>query len=204
MLEAFCSWLVDFVHGFGYWGIFIMTFLESTFVPIPAELTMVPAGYLINKGQMHFPLVFLFSISGTICGSYFNYWIAKHYGRRFLLIYGKYMLFKPEKMAAIERYFASHGEISILTGRLIPGLRHFISFPAGLARMNPRKFCLYTGTGGGLWMSVLIILGYLIGGNKALVKRYTSIITYMAFLVVLLTGLIYIRNHQKKNAAKSK
>lgn len=200
-LASFAAWLVDFVHAFGYWGIFIMTFLESTFAPIPSEVTMVPAGYLVHKGQMNFWLVLFFSITGTIAGSYFNYWTAKHFGRRFLLAYGKYLLCPPEKVKVIERYFASHGEISILTGRLIPGLRHFISFPAGLARMDLKKFCLYTGVGGGLWMLTLIVVGYMIGGNKVLVKKYMPIITYMALGIVALLVLLYIRNHRKKHKA---
>src|SRR5438046_2930306 len=102
LLERFSAWLVDFVHAFGYFGIFIMTFLESTFVPIPSEVTMVPAGYLVQKGQMHGWLVMLASVSGTVAGSYFNYWVAKHFGRRFLMAYGKYLLFPPEKVQKIE------------------------------------------------------------------------------------------------------
>lgn len=193
------AWLVDFVHAFGYLGVFIMTFLESTFVPIPSEATMIPAGYLVHKGEMNFWLVWLASIMGTIAGSYSNYWLAKHYGRRFLLAYGKYMFFPPDKLKKMEAYFAGHGEVSILTGRLIPGLRHFISMPAGLAHMDARKFCLYTGIGGGAWMLALISIGYFIGGNKALVKKYVPIITYMVLGVVALIVLLYVRNHRKKN-----
>ena len=124
--------------------------------------------------------------------------------RRFLLRYGKYMLFKPEKVEMLDRYFASHGEISILTGRLIPGLRHFISFPAGLAHMDRKKFLFYTAVGGGLWMGILIFVGFLIGDNKALVKRYMPMITYMALGIVVLIVLLYIRNHQKKTASGKK
>ncbi|MBV8938364.1 MAG: DedA family protein [Alphaproteobacteria bacterium] len=197
-LSTFSAWLVDIVQQLGYGGVFVMTFLESTFVPVPAELTMIPAGYLAHRGHMNFWLVWGWSITGTVAGSYFNYWLAKHYGRRFLLAYGKYMLFPPEKVEKIERYFASHGEISILTGRLIPGLRHFISFPAGLAHMHLKKFCLYTAAGGGVWMLTLIVVGYLIGGNTALVRHYMPLISYMVLGVVALGVLLYIRNHQNK------
>lgn len=198
MIETLSAFLVEFVHQFGYTGIFVMTFLESTFAPIPSEVTMVPAGYLVQKGEMDFSLVFLASVTGTMSGSYFNYWVAKHFGRRFLLAYGKYMLFKPEKMAIIDRYFATHGDISIFTGRLIPGLRHFISFPAGLAHMNVRKFCLYTTTGGGIWMLTLILVGYLIGGNRELVERYLPLITYATLGVVVSIVLLYIRRYRRK------
>jgi len=203
-LHIFAAWLVDFVHGFGYFGIFVMTFLESTFVPIPAEMTMVPAGYLVQQGHMDFWLVWFSSIVGTICGSYFNYWVAQHYGRRFLMAYGKYMLVSPEKLKKIEEYFKSHGEISIFTGRLIPGLRHFISFPAGLAEMDLRKFCFFTAVGGGIWMLVLIVVGIEIGGNKELVKRYMPLITYTALVMVVTLVGAYVWNHRRKSGRKGK
>ena len=141
-MESFAQWLVDFVHEFGYWGIFIMAFLESTFVPIPSEVTMVPAGYLVHQDKMNAWLVLFSSITGAIGGSLANYYIAFHYGRRFLYAYGKYLFFNHDKMQKLDKFFASHGEISTLTGRLIPGLRHVISFPAGLAHMDIKKFCI--------------------------------------------------------------
>lgn len=198
LVQNISSWLVDFVHHLGYSGVFIMTFLESTFVPIPAELTMIPAGYLAYEGKMHVWLVLLVSVIGTLAGSYFNYWLASHYGRRFLLAYGKYMFVKPGKLAAIENYFANHGEISILTGRLIPGLRHFISFPAGLARMHLRKFCFYTSVGGGIWMAVLIGIGYLIGNNEEKLHHYVHIVSYSILSLVVISIAIYVVRHRKK------
>jgi membrane protein DedA with SNARE-associated domain len=196
-MESFAEWLVEFVDGFGYFGIFIMTFAESTFVPIPAEVTMIPVGYLAQRGDMNFVLAFLISIAGTMSGSLFNYWIAMHYGRRFLKAYGRYMLFPTEKMEKMERYFKSHGEISIFTGRLIPGLRHFISFPAGLAHMQLKKFCFYTTLGGGIWMFTLMMVGYLIGGNKKMVKHSMPYITGIAILLVVTSVVLYIRQHRK-------
>ncbi len=204
MIEAMVAWLVEFVHQAGYIGVFIMTFLESTFVPIPAELTMIPAGYLAYQGKMHVGLVFLVSVFGTIAGSLANYWLAMHFGRKFLDRYGAYFFLKPDKLEKIDRYFASHGEVSIFTGRLIPGLRHFISFPAGLARMDLRKFCFYTAVGGGIWMGVLIGLGYLIGGNEEQVHHYVHVATYMAFGAVIGIGGFYIWRHRKAVAKAAK
>ena len=166
MIETVSAWLVNFVHGFGYIGIFIMTFLESTFVPIPAEATMIPAGYLVYQGEMNLFLVLLASIAGTVSGATVMYLVAASLGRRFLYAYGKYMLFGHERMAQLDRFFASHGDISIFTARLIPGVRHVISFPAGLAHMNLKKFCFYTAAGGSIWMATLVLIGYVIGDNK--------------------------------------
>jgi len=197
---AFAEWLVDFVHHLGYVGIFIATFLESTFVPLPAEVTMIPAGYLVYQGTMSGGLVLFLSIIGSVTGSAFNYYIAYHYGRKFLDTYGKYMFFDHHKMEKLDRFFATHGEISILTGRLIPGLRHFISFPAGLWKMHLNKFVSYTAIGAGIWMTILLIIGYVIGGNKELVKHYTPLATIMVLSLVILALLIYVRNHRKTSS----
>jgi membrane protein DedA with SNARE-associated domain len=198
MIEHALQWLVDFVHHFGYWGIFIMTALESTFVPVPSEVTMIPAGYLVQQGQMNVWMVLFASVSGTLIGSLFNYAIARTLGRRFLAAYGKYMFFGHDKMEKLDKFFAGHGEISIFTARLIPGVRHVISFPAGLAHMDAKKFTFYTGLGGAIWMATLTLVGYIIGGNKELVRHYMPYITgaFLAALVLLVA--VYVYRHRKK------
>ena len=197
------QWLVDFVHEFGYLGIFVMAFLESTFVPIPSEVTMVPAGYLVHQDQMNAFLVLFSAITGAIGGSLANYYIAYHYGRRFLYAYGRYLFFNHDKMEKLDKFFASHGEISTLTGRLIPGLRHVISFPAGLAHMDVKKFCMYTGVGGGLWMLTLVLVGYVIGGNEELVKNTMPYVVGIAILGVAALVMLYIRHHRKNSNTAS-
>ena len=197
-MEAILQWLVDFVHQFGYLGLFIMTALESTFVPVPSEVTMIPAGYLVQQGHMDVWLVLFASTTGTLFGSWVNYFIALHFGRRFLAAYGKYMFFGQDKMEKLDRYFASHGEISIFTGRLIPGVRHVISFPAGLAHMNLKRFCLYTTIGGGMWMATLVLIGYLIGDNKPLVKHYMPYVIGVFLLLVSVMVTVYIYRHRKQ------
>ena len=89
-----------------------------------------------------------------------------------LVAFGKYLGFGQEKMEMLDRFFISHGEISTLTGRLVPGLRHFMAFPAGLSHMHVKKFIVYTGVGGGLWSGILLAVGYMIGDNKEMVSKY--------------------------------
>lgn len=196
-METIAEWLVDIVRLFGYPGLFFMAFLESTFVPIPSEATMMPAGYLVHQGEMSFAIALAVSVLGCVAGALFNYAIAYYLGRRFLNAYGKYMFFDHDKMAKLDNFFASHGEISMLTGRLVPGLRHVISFPAGLAHMNLRKFCIYTGIGGGLWMATLLLLGYAIGDNKALVKQYTPYIVASAVGCAAVMLAVYVYRHRR-------
>lgn len=169
MFETAVQWLVHFIETLGYPGVFLMSALESTFLPIPSEATLIPAGYLIHQGTWNGPLVFFLAVAGTLTGSLANYAIAFFGGRYILTRYGKYMLMDEAKLAYIESYFVRHGSLSIFLGRLVLGVRHFISFPAGLARMDLKKFTLYTGTGGGLWTFILLVTGYLIGDNKELV-----------------------------------
>jgi membrane protein DedA with SNARE-associated domain len=197
-LETFIHWLVAVVEHLGVWGIFIMTFLESTFMPIPSEITMIPAGYLVQQGKMDLVSVLLASIVGTIGGAYFNYWIARRYGRGLFLRYGKYFMMTPEKLVKLESFFEKHGAISTFIGRLIPGIRHYISFPAGLAKMDLKKFIIYTGLGGAIWMSVLLALGYHIGENKELMTVYMPMIKGGMLAFILLFGTFYIVRHNRR------
>jgi membrane protein DedA with SNARE-associated domain len=201
LLHQFVAWLVDFVHHLGYLGIFLMTFVESTFVPIPAEVTMIPAGYLVQQGKMELIPVLIAAILGTIGGAYFNYWLAKHYGRDLFIRYGKYLMMTPEKLDKLELFFYRHGAISTFTGRLIPGIRHYISFPAGLARMDLKKFVIYTALGGAIWMTVLVMLGYYIGENEELMMRYLPKAKIGMLVIILAAGGFYIWHHRRKKGS---
>lgn len=187
MYELFLK-IVDLVHTFGYPGIFIMTFIESTFIPIPAEVTMIPAGYLVQQGELNGYLVWLTSVAGTLGGSLTNYYIAYHFGRKFLIQYGKYFFINEDKLRAMEYFMQKHGAISTFSGRLLPGVKHFISFPAGLAKMNLRIFTLYTILGGAIWCAILIYLGYAIGENEDLIMKYLKQINFA--IVVSLVCLV--------------
>jgi membrane protein DedA with SNARE-associated domain len=198
MYELFLK-VVDLVNTFGYLGIFIMTFIESTFIPIPAEITLIPAGYLVSKGEMNFYIVWLVSVAGTLCGSLLNYYIAASVGRQILLKYGKYFFIDEKKLTKIESFFVNHGAISTFTGRLLPGLKHFISFPAGLAKMDLRIFCIYTTLGGLIWCFILLTLGYLIGHNEDLIAEYLKDINYIIIASVIVMVAVYIWYKRKVN-----
>ncbi len=199
MIENLLYKMIDIVEALGYLGIFIMTLVEGTFVPIPSEVTMIPAGYLVATGEFKLWLVLLCGILGTLSGALLNYFIAYYYGRQIVMKYGKYFLFTPEKLQYIEKFFQVHGPISTFIGRIVPGLKHFISFPAGLAKMNIRLFCLYTGIGGGLWVSILVFLGYFIGKNQDEINIYMSKINYAVVIGALLIIALYILRLKYKN-----
>jgi membrane protein DedA with SNARE-associated domain len=173
-------------------------FLESSFFPFPSEVVMIPAGYLSFKGELNLILSILAGIGGSIAGAVFNYYLAFHFGRRFLLKYGKYVLLDEKGLNKLESFFDSHGEISTFTGRLIPGIRQYISLPAGLAKMSLVKFTLYTALGAGIWVVVLAVLGYFVGANESLVKEYLRSATLIALGSVALLGLFYYIRHKTK------
>lgn len=199
MYELFLK-VVELVNGFGYAGIFLMTFIESTFIPIPAEITLIPAGYLVNKGEMNFYIVWIVSVLGTVAGSLLNYYVAASVGRRVLLKYGKYFFIDKNKLDKIDYFFHRHGAISMFTGRLLPGVKHFISFPAGLAKMDVKVFCTYTTLGGALWCFILIMLGYIIGENETLITKYLKQINFV--LIVSLSCLIALYIWRKSVSKK--
>jgi len=203
MLHEFVNWVVNTVGQLGYIGIFVMMFLESSFVPFPSEVVMVPAGYLASKGEMSLALAILFGIAGSLIGALFNYYLAIKFGRGFLLKYGKYFFLKEDSLEKLDKFFKEHGEISTFTGRLIPGIRQYISFPAGLARMNLFKFSFYTTLGAGIWVVILALIGYYIGKNEDLVKQYLQNATISAIIGVVIIALIYILIKKKAKTKES-
>lgn len=191
-LEQIIEFFVHFVERLGYLGIFIMTLIESTFIPIPAEVTMIPAGYLVHEGRLNGFLVFISSLAGSVGGAYINYWIAKRYGRHLFTTYGKYFMLTPQKLAKIEKYFVEHGAISVFSGRLLPGVKHYISFPAGLAQMPIKPFLIYCVISGAIWMGALLLLGYFIGANQDLIKKYLLIVKGFLGILVLAVIIYYV------------
>jgi membrane protein DedA with SNARE-associated domain len=198
MIHEIAQAIVTYIGDMGYWGIFLLMFLESTFFPFPSEIVMIPAGYLAFKGEMNLYIVILAGIVGSIAGALFNYYIAMHFGRKFILRYGRYFFIKEETLDKLEAFFIKHGELSTFNGRLIPGIRQLISLPAGLARMNMAKFAFYSGFGAGIWVIVLVALGYLLGSNEALISEYLHTATVLALFCVVLITIFYIVRHKRR------
>ena len=198
MIHEIANTIVTYIGDMGYLGIFLLMFLESTFFPFPSEIIMIPAGYLVYQGEMNIYLIILVGILGSVLGALLNYYLAMFFGRKFILKYGKYFFIKEETLDKLELFFAKHGEISTFTGRLIPGIRQLISLPAGLARMNIVKFSFYTAIGAGIWVVVLVAVGYLVGSNEALISEYLKSATLIALVSVVLITIFYIVRNKKR------
>ena len=184
MLSGIINFILETVGAWGYGGIFIMMFLESSFFPFPSEVAMIPAGYLAHQGQISLAIAWCAGTAGSLAGAVFNYYLCYFFGRELALKYGKYVGITEEKMHKFEIFFNKHGEFSTFNCRLIPGIRQYISLPAGLARMNIFKFSLYTTLGAGIWVAILLAIGYFLG------KDYDhDALTHIVILLLIFVAL---------------
>lgn len=202
MFHQVVTWIVDTVSLWGYPGIIILMFLESSFFPFPSEIVITPAGYLAAQGEMSLGLVIGSGVIGSLLGAFFNYWLAVKWGRPFFERYGRYLLISHASLERADRFFARHGHISTFVGRLLPGIRQYISLPAGLARMNLMLFAVFTALGAGIWVVILALVGYFIGNNQALIGQYLHQIMIAVLLFCLLLIAAYIGVRRKFSATR--
>ena len=193
MLRELAQTLVDLIFDWGYLGIFIMMAIESSFIPFPSEIVLIPAGYLASQGDMSIGMIMSAALGGSMVGAFINYYLALTLGRKLLKKYGKYFFIKETALEKMDSYFKKHGHISTFTGRLIPGIRQLISIPAGLARMNLVQFSIYTALGAGVWAMILTLLGYFIGENQELLDTYLKQITIAIVSLMVVLMAIYYR-----------
>lgn len=192
LLQSLASW--------GYTGIVLLMALESSLLPVPSELVMIPAGYLAAQGKMNPMFLVLAGAVGSVLGALFNYFCALYFGRAVFLRFGKYVGIGEHHIERVEQFFYRHGEVSTFVGRLLPVIRHLISIPAGFARMSLWKLVLFTSIGSGLWCTVLVSIGYFAGTNPDLQKDLLAkSSTYLIIMVCLLIGayIIYDRKNPK-------
>ncbi len=189
----------DIIATYNYPIIFLLMMLESSFIPFPSEVVMIPAGYLVSKGELSFVLVVSAGVLGSIAGGLVNYYIAKTLGYKFLKKFGKYFFLKNKELDKMQKFFNTHGAISTFTGRLIPGIRQYISFPAGIASMNLNKFIFFTALGSGIWMIILTITGMLFAHNEVFLKENLFIISIVLLIFVIICIVTYVIIFKRKN-----
>jgi len=197
-MYVFLDWLVNAIGSMGYPGIMFLMFIESTFIPLPSELVIPPAGYLISQNQMSWTGVIASGTLGSVLGAVFNYTIAMYLGRPFILKYGRYFGISQSHFIKGENFFLKHGNISTFIGRLILGVRHYISFPAGLCKMEIGKFCFYTALGAGIWVWILTYIGYFVGNNKEKIIEVSKQWSLYVIIACALLIALYILWHRRK------
>ena len=207
MVEQFIDWLLHGLLDLGYPGIVVLMAIESSILPLPSELVMPPAGYWVAKGEMNAVVAVACGVLGSILGALANYGLAHWLGRGFVRRFGRYIFVSAKALDRSERYFAAHGEISTMMGRMLPVIRHLISIPAGIARMSLPKFIVYTGLGAFIWCSILTWIGYFLGQNEGVlrneeVRRYVSRALLVIIPTLAVVAAIYVLRHRRKMAQR--
>lgn len=208
MLESFVHWLLERFRDMGYPGIVILMAMESSVLPVPSELVMPPAGYLAAKGEMNLVIAIACGVLGSILGALANYGVALWLGRAVIRRLGRYLLITEKGLDRAERFFARHGEISTLLGRMLPVVRHLISIPAGIARMSLPRFVLFTGLGAFLWCTILATIGYVLGQHEdvlsnAEVQRYVSRALVYLLPALIVAVIVYAWRQRNRSGAKA-
>ncbi len=206
MLDALIPFLEKMAHFGLTWGpalvLFFMT-VESSFIPFPSEIVMIPAGFMAARGEF-FPggplwavvLAIICGISGSLIGAWVNYILSLKLGRPFLERWGKYFFLAPERLTRAQELFCEYGEVTTFVCRLIPVVRQLISIPAGISRMNFGRFTLFTGAGAGIWVIILTGIGYWFGLTTVglsygdLVHQAKAMVDQNLIWIIAVSGLL--------------
>jgi membrane protein DedA with SNARE-associated domain len=163
IIEVLSAIIVATISTLGYSGVVLLMAIESACIPLPSEIIMPFAGYLVSTGQMNIWAVGVAGAVGCVLGSMVAYWAGSYGGRPFIEKYGRYVLVSRHDLDMADRWFRTHGEIIIFASRLLPAIRTFIAFPAGVARMNIKRFIIYTFAGSLPWCLGLAYVGQKLG-----------------------------------------
>lgn len=193
---------IKFISATGYISIFILMCLESMVFPIPSEAVMPFVGFLVAEGRFTFAGAIIVSMLASITGSVLSYWIGLYGGKPFLNKFGKYLLLDHEDLEFTEKFFSKYGEITILISRFIPVIRHLISIPAGIGKMNFPKFIIYTAIGATCWNTILTVAGFYLKKNWESIMKYSHVIDIVIVTILGLLGALYIYRHLAKKKGR--
>jgi membrane protein DedA with SNARE-associated domain len=196
------SFVLSIISQLGYAGIFFLMMLESMIVPVPSEFVMPFAGFLVAQGSFNVVLVILVSTLGSMTGSLLFYYIGTTGGLTLVQRYGKYVLVDTEDIKKTEAWFNKRGDLTIFLARLIPVVRHLISLIAGIAKMNVKKFTIYTIFGAALWNGILTYLGLFLGQHWDKVSQYMENLD-LVIVILLIVGCLYFVYRHLRRAKKS-
>ena len=200
LITIIAAWIMSVISTMGYGGIVLLMAIESACIPLPSEIIMPFAGFLVFKGEMNLWLVALAGAIGCVVGSIPAYYVGMFGGRPLAEKYGKYILLSKRDLDYADHLFERHGEIIIFLARMLPAIRTFIAFPAGVVRMNMPKFIFYTFVGSFIWCALLAYAGMKFGENWVSLKVYFHEFHYLIALAGLLFTAWYVRRHFKQES----
>ncbi len=202
-MEFFQTLFDWYMANLNYFSIALLMLIESTFLPLPSEVVIPFAAYKAGQGDLNVFIVVLAGTVGALTGSLINYTLAYYLGRPLVYKFaesrlGKLFLLSKEKVVRAEEYFIRNGKTSTFIGRLVPGIRHLISIPAGLARMSLRDFMMFTFIGAGIWNIILAIIGYYLYAVREQIFPYVGHILVGVGLIFVVYLIIKSRKNSQK------
>jgi membrane protein DedA with SNARE-associated domain len=192
ILAQVSSLILAVISGLGYFGVFLLMALESACLPIPSEIIMPFSGYLVAAGKFSLWFVVIAGTLGNLAGSIVAYFVGYYGGRPLVEKYGKYILISSHDLDRAEAWFKKYGSASIFFSRLLPIVRTFISFPAGVAKMPFWKFCLYTVLGCLPWSILLTYVGIVLGDNWKSIEVYFHKFDWVVLILAVLLIIYWI------------
>lgn len=203
LLDAIKTWVVNVIpYGLGGYGVvFALMLLESACIPIPSEITMPVAGLLASQHHLSLVPVIVVGVVANLAGSLVSYAVGRGEGRSLLLKYGRYILVKPHDVERADEWFARYGPPAVFFSRLLPVVRTFISLPAGVAKMDVKKFALLTVLGCIPWVTALTVAGYVLGANWQKVLTYTRPLEYAVLAAIVVGAALWLVRRRKASRA---
>lgn len=203
MFDSIVNWVISLMELLGSPGVGLAVFLENVFPPIPSEVILPLAGFTSSQGNMNVVAAFIWATVGSVVGAYLLYGVGAVIGAERLRRIADWMwLVEPEDVDKSLRWFDKYGKVSILFGRLIPGVRSLISIPAGIDRMNVASFGLFTLLGSAVWNALLIYLGFVLGENweqvSAGIDQFSSVIKIVLVLLLVVVIALLVRRQNKR------
>jgi len=199
MLEIFGHYIISFIEATNYFGIFILMALESALIPIPSEITMPFSGFLASQGKLSLTLVIIVGTFANLVGSYIAYYIGYFIEEtvllKFIKKYGKFFLVSEHDYQRGNKWFAKYGDKIIFISRLLPGIRTVISLPAGVFRMDIKKFTIYTIAGCLIWSAILTYFGFVLGENWQSLEGYFHKFQILIILLLAVGAILYLEKH---------
>jgi membrane protein DedA with SNARE-associated domain len=193
VIELLTNTIISFISLTGYFGIFFLMILESALMPVPSEVVMPFAGYLALTKEFDIGLATLAGTLGNLVGALIAYFLGLYLGRNFIIKYGKYILLKKKYLFLTEKWFREYGDKTIFLSRLMPVVRTVISLPAGIGKMDLKKFCIYTFFGSILWNFALTYAGFWLGKNWEVLVEYSNKMNVILIAILALGLILYLR-----------
>jgi membrane protein DedA with SNARE-associated domain len=202
LTEFLVEHIIKLIETGGYPIVAFLMVLESMVTPVPSEAVMPFAGFLVHEGKFSFELVILSSTIGSLIGSFLSYYAGAYGGKPFVKRFGKYFLLDLHDLELTEKFFKKYGEGTVFISRFIPVVRHLISIPAGVGRMNKSRFFFYTLIGAGAWNAILTYVGYVMKDRWKDILKYTEVLDMLIIFAIIILVALFVQRHRAVSKAR--